>query len=42
MVLVAPFPECEQPHRFVYVNTDGTVHHTNADGSLGFAPGFDL
>lgn len=27
---------------FVYVYTDGTVHRTNADYSLGFAPGFDL
>ena len=42
MVLVAPFPECEQLYRFVNVNTDGTVNDTNADYSLGFAPGFDL
>lgn len=25
---------------FVNVNTDGTVNNTNANNSLGFAPGF--
>lgn len=41
MVLVAPFPVCEQLRRFVIVYTDGTVNY-NAYYSLGFAPGFDL
>lgn len=33
-------PRAGNSHNFVYVNTDGTVNYTNANTSLGFAPGF--
>ena len=33
-------PIASNSYRFVRVNTDGTVHYSNANYSLGFAPGF--
>lgn len=33
-------PRASNSYNFVYVNTDGTVNGSNADYSLGFAPGF--